>query len=269
MSINVVDKTKEYLLEAKKRNYLILAPDINESEKEYKIKENNLILPFSVIKNLGSETEDTIIKEREKNGPYLDFFDFVARTYGTNVNKKTLESLIDAGAFYHFEKSYKTLKENIDSAINYATLVSDIDTTLLRDMKEFLVMKPTLKKVEETESDDRTRELEIFGFYLSNHPASKFNDPSITKVEQIPAFFDKYIKCVVIIENIKKLETKKKEPMAFVHASDETGYSDFVVFHNIFPLLNHLNKNDLVMIEGRVTKRFDKYQVNVTNIIKQ
>ena len=57
--------------------------------------------------------------------------------------------------------------------------------------------------------------------------------------------------------------------MAFVHASDETGSCDFVVFHNVFPLLNQLNKNDLVLIEGRVTKRFDKFQMNVTNIIKQ
>lgn len=268
MSINVIDKTKEYLLEAKKRNYKILAPDINESEKEYVIKDNCLILPFSAIKNIGNETVQVIIKERQKNGPFLDFFDFVARTYGTNISKKTLENLIDAGAFYHFEKSYETLKENIDSAINYATLVCDIDTTLLRDMKEFLVMKPTLKRVN-TNQDNRTRELETFGFYLSNHPSSKFNDASITKIEHIPSHFDQFIKCIVIIESIKKLETKKKEPMAFVHASDETGSCDFVVFHNVFPLLNQLNKNDLVLIEGRVTKRFDKFQMNVTNIIKQ
>jgi DNA polymerase-3 subunit alpha len=269
MSMNAVDKTKEYLQEAKKRNYLLVAPDINESEREYKIKDKTLILPFSVIKNLGNETAETIILERQKNGPYLDFFDFVARTYGTSVNKKKIENLIDSGAFYHFEKSYDTLKENIDSAINYATLVCDIDATLLHDMKEFLVMKPTLKRVDDKILDDRTREFETFGFYLSNHPASKFNDKSITKIEHIPSHFDQYIKCIVVIENIKKLETKKKEPMAFINASDETGNSDFVVFHNVFSLLNHLKVNELIMIEGRVTKRFDKYQVNVTNIIKQ
>ncbi len=269
MSINAVDKTKEYLIEAKKQNYEILPPNINESQKEYKIKENSLILPFSVIKNLGSESADAIILEREKNGPYVDFFDFVARTYSKSINKKTIECLIDAGAFYTFEKSYNTLKENIDSAINYATLINDIDNSLMKNMNEFLVMKPALKKVEEKEIDDRIREFETFGFYLSNHPASRYNDQSLTKIEKIPAFFDKYIKCIVIIESIKKLETKKKEPMAFVHASDETGSGDFVLFHNVVSLLNNLNKNDLVMIEGRVTKRFDKYQINVTNIIKQ
>lgn len=269
MSMNAIEKTKEYIIEAKKRNYKITHPDINISLDEYKIQNNELVLPFTVIKNLGSESALTILEERKKNGPFLDFFDFVARTYGKSINKKTIECLIDAGAFYSMEKSYETLKQNIDSAINYATLVSDIDKSLMKDMPEFLVMKPTLKRVAESNIDDRTRELETFGFYLSNHPSSKFNDASITKIEHIEKFFDKYIKCIVVIENIKKLETKKKEPMAFVHASDETASTDFVVFNNVFSLLNDLSKNALVLIEGRVTKRFDKYQVNVTNIIKQ
>ena len=269
MSINDVDKTKEYMIEAKKRNYLIEHPDINLSLNEYRIMDNKLILPFSAIKNLGSESTKDILEERNKNGLYTDFFDFVARNYGKSVNKKTLEYLIDAGAFYSMEKSYETLKQNIDSAINYATLVSDIDKSLLSNMPEFLVMKPTLKRVEDSNLDDRSREFATFGFYLSNHPSSKFNDPNITKIEKVKEHFDKYIKCIVVIENIKKLETKKKEPMAFIHASDETSSADFVVFNNVFPLLNNLNKNDLVMIEGKVTKRFDKYQINVTNIVKQ
>lgn len=269
MSINTVEKTKEYLIEAKKRNYQILHPDINRSEEVYVIDGNSLILPFSAIKNLGSEACKTIIKERKEKGLFTDFFDFVARTYGKGVNKKTIESLIEASAFMTLEKSMETLKENIDSAINYATLVSDLDTSLLNNMPELLVMKPALKRMEEKEEINRSKELEIFGFYLSNHPASNFTNSNITKIENITSFFDKYIKCVVVIESIKKITTKKQESMAFVHASDETGSADFVVFQNVFSLLTNLKNNDLVWIEGRVTKRFDKYQVNVTNIIKQ
>ncbi len=261
MSINSVEKTKEYLVELKKRNYKIYPPDINFSTKEYRITKNGLILPLTVIKNLGSESTETILKEREKNGPYEDFFRFVARTYGKSVNRKTIENLINAGAFFRMEKSYASLKENIDSAINYATLVSDLD--------ESLVLKPTLKKVEKEEMDNRTREFEMFGFYISNHPSSKYNDPSIMKLENIKAHFDSYVKCVVMIENIRRIETKKKEPMAFLSCSDETHSADFVVFKNVYPLLNNLAKNDFVWIEGRVTKRFDNYQINVINITKQ
>lgn len=269
MSINSADKTKEYITEAKKRNYTILHPDINRSTDEYCILKDTLVLPFSVIKNLGSESTETIIKERETNGKYQDFFDFVARTYGHSINKKTIECLIDASAFHAFEASKATLKENIDSAINYATLVSDLDSSLIKDMADTLVMKPTLKRVSTEEDDERKRELDTFGFYLSNHPSSKFNAPDITKLENIEKKFDKYIKCIVVIESIRTIETKRKEPMAFVHASDETVGADFVVFTNMYSLLTNIRKNDLVQIEGKVTKRFDKYQINVTNIIKQ
>ncbi len=257
MSIGATEKTKEYLILAKKYNYQILHPDINQSLAEYRILENKIMLPFTAIKNLGSESTEAILREREK-GPFLDFFDFVARTYQKSVNKKTIECLIDAKAFYHIEPSIATLKENIDSAINYATLVSDLD--------ESFILKPTLKKVEGETKDDRIQELESFGFYISNHPSSRYQDKSITKIDVIQKRFDQYVKCVVVIESIRKIETKKKEPMAFVSGSDETGIFDFVVFQNVFPVLNKLKRNDLVLIEGKVTKRFDKYQVNVINM---
>lgn len=262
MSMNVVSKTKEYLIEARKRGYILLKPDINESIDTYKIIDNSLILPFSIINNLGSESTVTIIKEREKNGSYKDFFDFVARTYGKSVNKKTIECLIDSGAFDSFYENKEVLKENIDSAMNYATLISDLDASY--------VLKPTLMDTgKESEKDDRLRELETFGFYLSNHPSSKFNGSWVVKLENISKYFDKHIKCVVVVENIKKIETKKKDTMAFLKASDETSDGDFVVFPTFMTLLNQLKKGDLILIEGKVTKRFDKYQINIVNITKQ
>jgi len=139
----------------------------------------------------------------------------------------------------------------------------------MKDLTESLVMKPALKKSEKEVEDERKREFETFGFYLSNHPASKYNDKNITKLENIAQKFDQYIKCIVLIEQIRVIETKKKEAMAFIEASDETKNSDFVAFPKIYPQLNGLKKNDLVLIEGRVTKRYDKYQINIINIKKQ
>ena len=56
--------------------------------------------------------------------------------------------------------------------------------------------------------------------------------------------------------------------MAFLHGSDETGSKDFVIFAKYYDLLKEIQKNDLILIEGKVTKRFDKYQINVSNIIR-
>ncbi len=267
MSINTEEKTKEYLNEARKRNYIIWHPDINHSNREYQIFKNGLLLPFSVIKNLGKESTDSIIKEREENGEYTDFFDFVARTYGKSVNTKTIECLIDAGAFRRIEKSKSTLKGNLNRALTYARLKSKEDNNLFEDNTK--VSKPKLFPVEEETIDEKEIEFRTFGFYISNHPATKYIDKSITKLENISKNFDKYIKCVVVIESIRQIETKQKVPMAFIKASDETAESDFVLFHQCISFIKDLKKNDLVLIEGKVTKRFDKYQIEIHNIIKQ
>ena len=84
----------------------------------------------------------------------------------------------------------------------------------------------------------------------------------------IENYFDKNVRTVVLIESIKKTKTKVGEEMAFLEASDETATSSFVVFARQIKLLEELEKKDIVEIQGRVTKRFDKYQINVNNIIK-
>lgn len=261
MSLGSETKTKEYLDEAKMKGLLINGPDINISTLEYITDNNSILLPLNAIKNLGASASTSIYEERMSNGDFKDFFDFIARTYGKSVNKKTIESLIDAGVFKCFGYNSRTLKENIDIGINYATLVKDLD--------ESLVMKPSIKEYkEDSEEDLRQKEYEAFGFYITNHPSSKFKDSTITKLENIKQYFDKNIKTVVLIEKIHKIKTKNNEEMAFLTVSDETGNADYVIFPKQKNLLDDLKKGDLVMAFGRVTKRFDKYQVNINNILK-
>lgn len=259
MSIGSEVKTREYIDEAKRKNIRVYKPDINKSGLEYVIKENNLLLPFSVIKNIGIEAAKTIVEERDKNGFYQDFFDFVARTYGKSVNKKTIECLIDASAFTSFKKTHATLYENIDSAITYAELRSDLD--------ESLVMKPDYEeKAEYEEAHLMNKELATFGFYVTNHPASKYQGKEIVKLKDMRNFFDKYIKTVVIISYVRKIKTKNNEEMAFVEGTDETTTCDYVLFPKRIHLMDKLKKNALVKITGQVTRRMDKYQIEITNV---
>ena len=111
MSINSETDTKKYLDEAKKENIYILKPDVNLSLKTYKIGNNKLRLPLSTIKNVGINAVNDIINEREKNGLYKDFFDFVLRNYGKSVNKRVLESLIVGDALKIFYINYRRLNE--------------------------------------------------------------------------------------------------------------------------------------------------------------
>ncbi len=256
MSIGSEEKTKEYILMAKRQVLEFLPVNINNSTNQYIVKDGKILFPINVIKNIGTNTINALLKEREK-GEFKDFCDFVARTYNLGVNKLMLENLIKASAFDEFGFNKKTLIENLPLAINYASLVSDLD--------ESLVMKPVLEKLDEYTNDElRNFEHEVLGFYLTNHPSSKYTD--MIKIINAKNYFDRTIKLVVLIENVKKIKTKRNEDMAFLTISDETGEIEATLFSNSIHLLNEYKKGDLVRVIGRVQKRFDKYNINIINL---
>lgn len=260
MNIDSVDKTREYIALAKRYGILFLPPSVNESELSYIIKENSLRLPLSIIKNLGMEACKSIVGGRSEK-PYTDFFDFVARTYGKSVNKKTIESLIAAGALDEFQYNHNTLKENIDNAINYATLRSDLE--------DDFVLKPTMEEKPDLLSEEmRKEEYETYGFYISNHPSSRYIDKSIMKLENIKNYYDQHIKCVIMVEKIKEITTKKNEKMAFLTGSDETETGNFVVFQKVMKDLEGVKEGELILVQGRVARRFSDFQINVNSIQK-
>ncbi len=261
MSIGSEIKTKEYLDEAKRKNITILKPDINLSNKNYIIENNSLLLPLSSIKNLGINTTSAILEERDKNGKFKDYLDFVSRTYSKSVNKKTIISLIDAGVLDSFHLTKRTMIENLDIALNYASLITDLDSS-------FVAIPEIVNKEEYSLPELREKEFNSYGFYLKNHPTSIYQDKTIVKLNNVKNYFDKHIKCVVLIEKIKSVKTKKGDNMAFITASDETDSLDFVVFPKAYYMLNDLKIGNIITVQGKVTKRFDSYQINIDYITK-
>lgn len=260
MSVGSDIKTKEYIDEAKVKNILIFKPNINASEDYYRIKDNALLLPFNTIHNVGGSAVSEIIKERKERGKFEDFYQFVARTYGKSVNRKTLESLIDADCFRDFNINHHTLINSIDSALDYAVLCGDL--------AEEFVMKPNYDFcVEYNDAELMERELNTFGFYVTNHPSSKYQN-GIMKIKEIKKYFDKFVSLVIIIDSIRKIKTKNGDDMGFFSGSDETGVADFIIFPKNNRFLNEIRKGDFVKVRGQVTRRNDKYQVVVSNIEK-
>ena len=255
-------KTKEYIDECKKMDVNILKPSINYSEYNYMSEADGIRFSLATIRNVGSITCKEIVNER-KNGLFVDFCDFVKRTYGKSVNKKTIESLIDADAFSEFGYNHKTLYNNMDAVINYASLANDLD--------ESLIEKPVIEVFDEYTSDELTeKELNVFNLYLSNHPVTKYkkNYDNIVDASNIKDYFDKKINLVVLIDRIKVINTKNGKKMAFITVSDEYDTIDVIVFPNEINLINDLKNNDIVLLRGKVEKRMSKYQVLLENITK-
>lgn len=253
-------KTKEYIYEAKLNHIDILKPDINFSTKGYKIEEIGIRYPLSNIKNVGESAIRFILSEREK-GSFQDIYDFVSRTYGKGVNRKTIESLIDAGCFVNMGYNKRTLHENLDLIINYGEITKDVDPTYVD--KPELVVEKEFSKYELME-----RELGIFGFYLSNHPITeyKLKTKGIVALSELAKYFDRIIDTIVYVDKIKIIETKKKDKMCFITGSDEVENVDVVLFPRVYQAYSHLEVGDIIKVKAKVEKRFDKLQLVVNQI---
>jgi len=259
-SLGSEEKVKIYLNELKKDKLKIYPVSINYSDYNFILKNNVVFLPFKLIKNMKNDLIKHLIEERKNNGSFKDVFDFFKRTV-KNTTKNEYTMLINAGVLNEFQLGVKTLINNLDVLINYGNLYNDLG--------EYALI-PELEIVEEYDKDTlRQNEINSYGFFISNHPASKYSNKEVIKLENIKENVFKNIVCYVMVDNVKKIKTKKNEDMAFISASDETDKCDFTVFPKNFYLLQNISKNDMIKVWGSVTKRFDKYSVIVNNILEE
>ena len=264
LSIDMNDATKEkkYLYECRKNKIEILKPDINLSTDRYHMDNLGIRYPLTNIKNVGITATRSILKERE-NGKFKDIYDFIKRCYGKSVNKKTLESLINAGVFNSFEFNRNTLIQNIDSIINYGELIKDLD--------EQFALKPEIIIYDEYSNREIMElELDLFGLYLSKHPVTEVKSrfKNIVALNDISLYFDKIIEVVVYVDKVKEITTKAGAKMLFISGSDELSNIDLTVFPNIYDECKNISKGDIVLARVRVEKRYDKYQLIVNKIKK-
>lgn len=258
-SINNEDKTNIYIAKLRQKNIKVLLPNINLSENKYIAKNNQIICPLSIIRNVGISVTSLILKEREK-GEFKDFIDFAKRMTGGSINKKVLISLILSGSFDTFGYNKKTLINNLDNVLNYVDLSKDaglieIEPPIIDEFPEY------------TKEELIKNELDTFGFYLTYHPVSKYKDNIYTNTLSLEEYTDKYIELVLEVNNIKEVITKKNDVMAFVKASDEYKQIDLTLFPNTYKENKDIEKYNIIKIYGKVEKRFDNYQIVVSKII--
>lgn len=256
-------KTKIYLAEIKQNNIKILPPDINTSTNKYEVLSSGIRCPLSIISNVGSLVAKEIIDKRQER-PYQDFTDFVIRNYSPGINKKVLINLIKAGCFNSFGINELTLINNLDNIINYADLSKDAG--LIELSPPNLIEYPDYTKEETIDN-----QLNVFGFYLSNHPVNMYKSVTDLDTRSIDQYFDKNISLVLIVEQIKEVTTKKNDTMAFVTGADEYGQVSITLFPKTYKTYNNLSKKDIIRVYGRIEKRYDQYQLvaNSINLLKK
>ena len=245
-----ISKCEKILSSLKNSGYKLLKPNINYSIDKYAEKNGYILLPLNIIRGLNDDIISKIIRVRE-NG-FNDIFDFFVKT-NSFLNKETYLILIKSGALDIFKINKQTMIKNIDVILNYASIYSEG------------LGKPILTKY--PEYDDTTlREFEIlsYGMYITNHPCSKYKD--VIKVENIKNYLFKNVNMVLLIKNIRTIKDKKGGEMAFLECEDETGKANLTMFSSLYAKNNDLKVNELIRVNVKVSKRFDKLNVLVNNI---
>lgn len=245
-----ISKCEKMLSSLKSSGYKLLKPNINYSIDKYAEKNGYILLPLNIIRGLNDDIINKIITVRE-NG-FNDIFDFFVKT-NSFLNNETYLILIKSGALDIFKINKQTMIKNIDVILNYASIYSDG------------LGQPILIKY--PEYDDTTlREFEIlsYGMYITNHPCSKYKD--VIKVENIKNYLFKNINMVLLIKSIRTIKDKKGGEMAFLECEDETGKVNLTMFSSLYAKNNDLKVNELIIVNVKVSKRFDKLNVLVNNI---
>lgn len=252
-------KTIEYINEARKLGINVILPDINRSTNKYEVVDNGILFPLSNIRNVGIVTCKDIINSRGDG--FSDIYDCFSKILSRNVNKSTLEALIDVSCFDSFGYNKKTLYYNLDNLINYATLTKDLDPDL--------VIKPDIEIMDEfSKGELLSNEKASLGFYLSSHPTTiyKSRTSNVVNLADIKNYFGKRVELLVMIDKVRVVNTKNNDRMAFYLASDDTAQTDLTLFPKVYEKYKDIDKGEIVLVKGEVQRRFDKYQIIVNEI---
>jgi DNA polymerase-3 subunit alpha len=187
---NAIEKLTFFMEECKRMGLKVLGPDINESKQGFAVNAKGEIrFGLGGLKGVGEAAVESIIQERQKEGPFKDPFDFMRRINQRTVNKKTLECLVYAGSFDTFSQLHRAqyfcippgeTQSGLEKLIKYGNTVQsqtvNTSNTLFGDLPAVMDIKPPQIAVcppwSLTEQLDR--EKEVAGIYLSGHPLDHY-----------------------------------------------------------------------------------------------
>jgi len=248
------DKTIKNIAECREMGIRILPPDLNESQPDFAVVEGAIRFGLAAVKNVGIKAVESVIEEREAEGPFRDLLDFCKRVDGSKVNRRVLESLIQCGAFDFTGIERSRLFASIDDAIRFSGPSQDPNQL---NMFSSLTVGggevpglPELPDLEEWDEREKLRkEKESLGFYITGHPLDRFKVEverfATCKIQDLSTHHDRAsVRVAGVIENLRIKRTKRGEKMAMLSLEDQTGSLEVIVFPDVFNRCSPLLKSD-------------------------
>lgn len=223
--LKVEKKLINAFLEMLRKKILLLEPSVNKSSYEYTIEEDNIRIPLSALKEMSEKTARDVYNERNKNGIFIDIFDFVIRC--KFLNKNNLEGLIYSGALDEFGYTRKTLINNLTELLKWTAKKIKKET----DVHSFLFLKTeeTIEKFEfkilNEYSFKELVEFEKEYIKLSMRTQKLLNDNVFMKIfNNVDDIFVGYI------EKVLNKVTKNNDLMANLIINNYKGTEEYMIF---------------------------------------
>ncbi len=242
------DKVAAIVHECRRMGIDVLPPDINESFRNFAMvskpgEPGRIRFGLTAIKNVGEHICEVLYQERKQHGRYQSLEDLLERVTDKDLNKKSVESLIQAGAMDSFGYDRGLLLSNIEQILGYSKQVKEKNVTnqdsLFAGTSIALESKVTLKDAPKATMDEKlTWEKNLLGLYVSSHPFAYYEQVMGNTITLLKDFEghprDEWIIIGGVIQKMKKMLTKKGTQMLFATIEDQTGSVEVLVFPKTF-----------------------------------
>jgi DNA polymerase III subunit alpha len=276
------DKVQKYIATCMSMNIQIEPPNINRSGVDFTPAADKILFGFSAVRNVGQNAIASILEARETSGEFKSLGDFCDRIDLRTVNKRTLESLISCGAFDKIQSNRHQLTQDLPLVYDWAQsrardrasgqgsifdLLGGFAAANDKKANSAFEIAPKSQPVSDFPPQEKLRmEKELLGFYVSDHPLKAIKQSSLVlapiNLSQLGEQRDDTMICaVVMLNNVKKVVTKKGDPMAILQIEDLTTQSEAVVFPKTYERIGSLLEVDArLIIWGKVDRRDEQNQ---------
>lgn len=282
MNKNNMTEIQAIMADCKKHHIRVLNPDVNESESNFTVNKNGDIrFGMGGMKGFGANIVDAIVQERTEHGLFEDIYDFCVRMSGV-VNRKSMEALVNSGAFDSFgisRSQYFLAGKNglqyLDDLMSYGQVTrqnaEDDAASLFGDAEELKIEKPEppALTIEPDILEVLQREKDVVGMYLSDHPLKKyefelenFTNCKMAELGDLIADCDKnrqtaQVALAGLVTSVETKISRNGKPFAKVNVEDFSGIYEFAFFGKDYEnFMNYLQEHTAIYIEGEICEKY-------------
>lgn len=279
-NLNDTDQLAKFVDDAKTNfGIQIVAPDINQSESLFTVRDGKIVYGLAAIKGVGTVATDAIVAERNANGKFKNLTDFAKRCANI-VNKRILEAFAKVGVLDSLEPNRAAIFMNADAILSYAAkskeganMLSLFADTVEDDVAEDRLHK-NLPKTDPWNFGQRLEnELSALGFYISAHPLDQYKHliqraNLATSATLVTMGDRKPVQIAATVNSFGRRRTKTGKEMITINASDSFGNIDAVAFGDAsIEFAQTLSTENVVLISGKTSNRDDRVSIFVDSII--